>query len=40
MTKDMCSPTQETDIPSGMCSPTQETHIPSDVFPYPGNTNP
>ena len=36
----MCSPMQETDIPSGMCSPTQETHIPSDVFPYPGNTNP
>ena len=36
----MCSPMQETDIPSGMCSPSQETHIPSDVFPYPGNTNP
>ena len=27
----MCSPTQETHIPSVMCSPTWETHIPSDM---------
>ena len=37
ITRDMCSPTQETQIPRDMCSPTQEHIFLVICVPYPEN---